>query len=118
MYGIKNSEGKWLKRIDRKGQLIWAGENEAIDWKLDSTAHRKFNKLMDEGKLDSSCIVDFIGGLDDGEELVMVRDDDYEPIDTEHLFKELNEKCLKCQGECKQSSKAIIVKCPDFKKVA
>ena len=42
-----------------------------------------------------------------------------EPTDEEfetYWWDTINRKCQKCQGECKQSSKVIIERCPSYKK--
>ena len=43
-------------------------------------------------------------------ELKIVKKEDY-------LFAKLNVKCLGCSKGCKQSAKAVILACPDYKKI-
>ena len=49
------------------------------------------------------------------EEREMERDN--KRVNEDYLFSRLNDKCMGCQKNCKQSYKAVILACPDYKKV-
>lgn len=92
-------------------------------WKNESTALKVMNKLLAEGQENLSVI-----NIDD-EEVVKPKKEkdpikeeedvqDEEVVDEETFFQNgLNEKCLRCENDCKQSALAIIVRCPSFKKI-
>lgn len=42
---------------------------------------------------------------------------DNKRVNEDYLFAKLNVKCLGCSKECKQSAKAVILACPDYKKI-
>lgn len=42
---------------------------------------------------------------------------DNKKVNEDYLFAKLNVKCLGCSKVCKQSSKAVIISCPDYKKI-
>lgn len=42
---------------------------------------------------------------------------DNKRVNEDYLFDKLNVKCLGCSKVCKQSAKAVILACPDYKKV-
>lgn len=42
---------------------------------------------------------------------------DNRKVNEDYLFTSLNVKCLGCSNKCKQSSKAVIIACPDYKKI-
>ena len=42
---------------------------------------------------------------------------DNKKVNEDYLFAKLNVKCLGCSKVCKQSAKAVILACPDYKKI-
>lgn len=40
-----------------------------------------------------------------------------ESFSEDYLFEKLNDKCMGCVKNCKQSWKAVILSCPDYKKI-
>lgn len=89
-------------------------------WKNENTALKVMNKLIADGQENLSVI-----NIED-EEVVKQKEtakeedaQDEEVVDEEAFFQNgLNEKCLKCENDCKQSALAIIVRCPSFKKIS
>lgn len=47
-----------------------------------------------------------------GEQIDDESDSNFDP---EYLFKTINEQCQNCKKKCKQSGKATILRCPDYK---
>lgn len=91
-------------------------------WKNENTALKVLNKLLAEGQENLSVLnVDIEEVIKPKKEEAPEQEEvqDEEVVDEEAFFRNgLNEKCLRCQNDCKQSSLAILVRCPSFKKIS
>lgn len=130
-YTLKNSDGATLKYAF-KDRFVFNGENEnarkevTLTVKKFETAKKLLERAQEFGLNDIEIVeVEYEKKIkekiDKNEEEIPQEINDGSPdepkINPEYLFNELNEKCLTCKKECKQSNKAQIIKCKDFEKI-
>ena len=135
-YTLKNSNGATLKYAFND-RFVFNGENENArkDVTLTVAKRATVEKLLERATTFGLTGIEIIeiecekkikekkeiineNNVENEEELQEINDGKNTPdIDPEYLFSKLNEKCMNCKKECKQSAKAQVLKCKDFEKI-
>jgi len=126
MFGIINNNGEWFKWIDSKtgnpvfsanikaGQVFFKRKKiSSVNDMIEIIKQGFVKEIPDELLLGSESSKNSNIKL---KQIMPPFIDPYDDLsDSEYLFRELNEKCLRCIKNCKQSAKAEILACPQYK---
>jgi len=91
-------------------------------WKNETPARNLLNKLTDDGVvgLRVEDIGDELPKVEKKERKLKEETQSQEEVEfdeTSFFEQGINEKCLRCEGDCKQSALVKIIRCPSFKKI-
>jgi hypothetical protein len=115
--------------IEKKGERLFLASTKTVRWVDEDKGYRKWHRASAAEKVlgwleEQGVTGARVEGMTNREVLQELRDKDDRREEEERekelaediLFDKLNEVCLSCTEECKQSHIATIMYCPDYKK--